>query len=102
MFDQDKTAEYTVVGAFAYHLRRMFQAKALLDRRVNPLDVAKQLRIFYNKDRFFAQLQRMTLSQIAGVLEELAAVDYATKTGQAQPAIAIEQLVLRLAIASPR
>ncbi|HQI27359.1 MAG TPA: hypothetical protein PLT20_04675, partial [Sedimentisphaerales bacterium] len=56
-------------------------------------------RIFYNKDRFFAQLQRMTLSQIAGVLEELAAVDHATKTGQTQSAIAIEQLVLKLASA---
>lgn len=102
MFEQDKTAEYTVVGAFAYHLRRMFQAKVLLEKRTSPIDVAKQLRIFYNKDRFFAQLQRMTLSQIAGVLEELAAVDYATKTGQAQTAIAIEQLVLKLAVASPR
>jgi DNA polymerase-3 subunit delta len=102
MFDQDKTAEYTVVGAFAYHLRRMFQAKAMLDKRISPIDVAKQLRIFYNKDRFFAQLQRTTLSQIAGILEELAAVDYATKTGQAQAAVAIEQLVLKLAVASPR
>ncbi|HON92988.1 MAG TPA: DNA polymerase III subunit delta [Sedimentisphaerales bacterium] len=99
MFEQDKSAEYTVVGAFAYHLRRMFQAKTLLEKRVNPADVAKQLRIFYNKDRFFAQLQRMTLSQIAGVLEELAAVDHATKTGQTQSAIAIEQLVLKLASA---
>ncbi|MGE5296194.1 MAG: DNA polymerase III subunit delta [Solirubrobacterales bacterium] len=102
MFDQDKTAEYTVVGAFAYHLRRMFQARTLLDKRVNPIEIAKQLRIFYNKDRFFAQLQRITLLQIAGILEELAAVDYATKTGQAQAAVAIEQLVLKLAVASPR
>ncbi|HQI28247.1 MAG TPA: DNA polymerase III subunit delta, partial [Sedimentisphaerales bacterium] len=46
MFEQDKSAEYTVVGAFAYHLRRMFQAKTLLEKRVNPADVAKQLRIF--------------------------------------------------------
>ena len=81
MFEQDKSAEYSVVGAFAFHLRRMFQAKALLEKRISPADIAKQLRIWYNKDRFFAQLQRMTLSQIATFLEELAAVDYATKTG---------------------
>jgi DNA polymerase-3 subunit delta len=100
MFEQDKSAEYSVVGAFAFHLRRMFQAKALLEKRVSPVDVAKQLRIWYNKDRFFAQLQRITLAQIAAILEELAAVDYATKTGQAQAAVAIEQLVLRLAAGS--
>lgn len=97
MFEQDKSAEYSVVGAFAFHLRRMFQARALLDKRINPAEIAKQLRIWYNKDRFFAQLQRTTLSQIATFLEELAAVDHAIKTGQAQAAIAIEQLVLRLA-----
>lgn len=102
MFEQDKSAEYSVVGAFAFHLRRMFQARALLDKRINPADIAKQLRIWYNKDRFFAQLQRTTLSQIATFLEELAAVDHATKTGQAQAAVAIEQLVLKLAIAAPR
>lgn len=100
MFEQDKSAEYSVVGAFAFHLRRMFQAKALLEKRISPADVAKQLRIWYNKDRFFAQLQRITLSQIAAFLEELAAIDYATKTGQAQAAVAIEQLVLKLAAGS--
>jgi len=102
MFEEDKSAEYSVVGAFAFHLRRMFQARVLLDKRTSPVEVAKQLRIWYNKDRFFAQLQRITLSQIAAFLEELAAVDYATKTGQAQAAVAIEQLVLKLASGSPR
>lgn len=102
MFEQDKSAEYSVVGAFAFHLRRMFQARALLDKRINPAEIAKQLRIWYNKDRFFAQLQRTTLSQIATFLEELAAVDHATKTGQAQAAVAVEQLVLRLAGVSSR
>ncbi len=97
MFEQDKSAEYTVVGAFAFHLRRMFQARTLLDRRISPADIARQLRVGYNKDRFFAQLQRITLSQIASILEELAAIDYAMKTGQAQAAVAIEQLVLKLA-----
>ncbi|MBP7052426.1 MAG: DNA polymerase III subunit delta [Phycisphaerae bacterium] len=102
MFEQDKSAEYSVVGAFAFHLRRMFQAKTLLEKRTSPDIIAKQLRVGFHKDRFFAQLQRTTFSQIATFLEELAAVDHATKTGQAQAAVAIEQLVLRLASASLR
>jgi len=102
MFEQDKSAEYSVVGAFAFHLRRMFQARVLLDKRTNPIEIAKQLRIWYNRDRFFAQLQRITLPQIAVFLEELAAVDHATKTGQAQAAVAIEQLVLKLAAGAAR
>ncbi|HNS22976.1 MAG TPA: DNA polymerase III subunit delta [Sedimentisphaerales bacterium] len=101
MFEQDKSAEYSVVGAFAFHLRRMFQAKTLLEKRTSPEIIAKQLRVGFHRDRFFAQLQRTTLSQIAAFLEELAAVDHATKTGQAQATVAIEQLVLRLAGAAP-
>jgi DNA polymerase-3 subunit delta len=97
MFEEDRDAEYSVVGAFAYHVRRMFKAKIMLENRVNPKDIAKQVHIWSNKDRFFAQLQRTGLAQIAVFLEELAAIDYATKTGQTQTPVAIEQLVLRLA-----
>jgi DNA polymerase-3 subunit delta len=97
MFEEDKDSEYTAIGAFAFHLRRMFQAKALLEKRTNPAEIARQLRIWSNKDRFFAQLQQISLVQIAAFLEELAAIDHATKTGQGQAPILIEQLVLRLA-----
>jgi DNA polymerase-3 subunit delta len=97
MFEEDKSSEYSAVGAFAFHLRRMFQAKALLEKRTNPADIAKQLRIWSNQDRFFASLQRISLPQIGGFLEELAAIDHATKTGQGQAPVLIEQLVLRLA-----
>ena len=64
---------------------------------IGPVEVAKQLRIWGNKDRFFAQLHRISLPQIAVFLEELANIDYAVKTGQTQAPVAIEQLVLRLA-----
>ena len=97
MFEEDKSAEYTVVGAFAFHLRRMFNAKALLDKGTHQAAVAKQLRIWGNADRFFAQLRRISLPQIATFLERLADIDYAVKTGQTQTPVAIEQLVLRLA-----
>lgn len=102
MFEEDKDAEYTVVGAFAFHVRRLFQAKAMLEKRTSLKDIADRLRIWSNKDRFFAQIQRLSLAQIAALLDELAAIDYATKTGQAQAPVAIEQLVLKLAgVAAP-
>jgi DNA polymerase-3 subunit delta len=97
MFEEDKDAEYSAVGAFAFHVRRMFQAKAMLEKRTSPVEITNRLRIWSNKDRFLAQLQRMSLTQIAALLDELAAIDYATKTGQAQAPVAIEQLVLKLA-----
>lgn len=99
MFAADKSAEYTVVGAFAYHLRKMFSAKVLLARGVNPRQAAAQLRIFGDTDRFFRQLSRLTLEQIAGVICRLARIDYLTKIGAADCSVAIEQLVVQMASA---
>ena len=97
MFEEDKSAEYTVVGAFAYHLRRMFGAKAMLQKGQNPMAVAQKMRIWHNKERFFAQLRQASLEQIGGYIEQLAAIDHAVKTGQAKTQVAMEQLVLKLA-----
>ncbi len=96
MFAADKSAEYTVVGAFAYHFRRMFNAKTLLAKGAAQRQVIGQLRIWGNVDGFFRQLGRMSLERIAAVLCELARIDYASKTGQATCRVAIEQLVVKL------
>jgi DNA polymerase-3 subunit delta len=97
MFDQNKAAEYTVVGAFAFHVRRLFQAKALLAKGANPAAVAKELHLFWKvKDSFMAQVQRLSLEQIASLLATLAEIDYQVKTGQARTEVAIERLVLTM------
>ena len=100
MFAEDRTAEYTVVGAFAFHFRRMFGAKVLLEKGVRPVEIANRLRIWGNKDSFFAQLRKMTLKQIGDNLQQLAATDYAIKTGRTKAEVAVEQLVLKLATGS--
>jgi DNA polymerase-3 subunit delta len=96
MFAEDKSTEYTVVGAFAFHFRRLFNAKALFDKGVQPPEIAAKLRIWGNKDGFFAQLRRLSLRQIGDTLGALAQIDYAIKTGQTKVQIAIEKLVLQL------
>ncbi len=97
MFAEDKSAEYTVIGAFAFHFRRMFGAKVLLENGVGPAEIAKRLRIWGDRDSFFAQLQKVSLKQIGSILQQLAATDYAIKTGRTKAEVAAEQLVLRLA-----
>ena len=97
MFAADRTAEFTVVGAFAFHLRKMFDAKVLLEKGVRQDNIANQLRIFGDRNSFFAQLHKITLRQIGENLRRLADIDYAIKTGKTKPQIAMEQLVLELA-----
>jgi DNA polymerase III subunit delta len=98
MFSEDKTAEYTAVGAFAFHFRRMFGAKVLLEKGVSAAEIAKGLRLWGDREKsFFAQLRKMSLKQIGSILQQLAATDYAIKTGREKAEVATEQLVLRLA-----
>ncbi|MHC4546298.1 MAG: DNA polymerase III subunit delta [Planctomycetota bacterium] len=96
MFASDRSTEFKVVGAFAFHFRRMFNAKVLLEKGVRQAEIINQLRIWGNKDSFFAQLRKMTLKQIGDGIQQLAGIDYAIKTGRTKPQIAIEQLVLTM------
>jgi len=96
MFADDKSTEYTVVGAFAYHIRKMFNAKVLLDKGLRPREVGNRLRIWGNTDAFFANLRQMSLKQIGKYLQHLGETDYAIKTGQTNAKVAMEQLVLNL------
>ncbi len=97
MFTADSSAEYRVVGAFAYHVRRMFSAKVLLQRGLRTDEVARQMWIRSNSQAFFEQIHKLTLKQIGSLLELLAQIDYKIKIGRTKANIAIEQLVLSLA-----
>ena len=99
MFAEDKSTGFTIVGAFAFHFRRLFTAKVLLEKGLRHDEIAKKLRMWSNRDAIFAQLKKTSLKQIGDNLQQLAVTDYAIKTGRTKPHIAIEQLVLKLATA---
>ncbi|MCF7972466.1 MAG: DNA polymerase III subunit delta [Phycisphaerae bacterium] len=94
MFAEDKNAQYTVVGAFAFHVRKMFNAKAMLNQGKNIPEVTKALRIWGKTDLFYAQIRKVSLEQISRIIQQLANIDHQIKTGQTRPEVAIEQLVL--------
>jgi len=96
MLERDKSAEYKVVGAFAWYVRKMFEAKALLVKGVNAGEICSRLKIWKNKEAFFAQLKKVTLEQIGSLIEQLAQTDYAMKTGKTKAKVAMEQIILQL------
>ena len=96
MFATDRQSEFRVVGAFCYHFRRLFKARALLDEGAGRNQIARQLGLWGNVDGFFRQLSRISLEGIGDVLAQLARIDYLVKTGQTDVKIALEQLVLSL------
>ena len=96
MFAQDKSAEFSVVGAFAYHFRRMFNAKVMLDKGVRQKEITDKFRLWSYKDNFFEQLRKKSLKQIGQYLQQLAQTDYAIKTGRTKAPVAMEQFILQL------
>ena len=97
MFAEDKNADYTVVGAFAFHFRRMYNAKAQLEKGLSPVAVGKNLGLWRSKEEsFFAQVHKMSFNQMGAIMQKLAAIDYAIKTGQTKAQVAIEQFVLNM------
>lgn len=98
MFSTDKDSEYTVIGALAFHFRRMFKAKAMLDSGIPVQEIIKSLRIWSDKDSFFAQLRKWQLSAIASVIEALARIDFESKTGKARVSIEVEQLIMKASL----
>ncbi len=96
MFEADKSSEYMVVGAFAFHFRRMFKAKTMLDKGISYGDIEKKCMIWSNKEHFFSQLRKTPLQQIGRYLKHLAETDYAIKTGRSQAPVAMEQFVINI------
>ena len=96
MFVTDKSAEYTVIGAFAFHFRRMFNAKILLEKGLSQRHISGKLRIWGNEEAFFGQIKRVSLRQIGSMLAELGHIDNAVKTGRRNVRSAMEQTVLKM------
>lgn len=100
MFAEDKSAEYSAVGAFAYYFRKMFDAKVLLEKRMSSGQIAGKLRIWKNKREFFQAVGKLTLTQIGDYLCRLAEIDHDIKTGATRAPTAIEQLVFQMSLQS--
>jgi DNA polymerase-3 subunit delta len=99
LFRSDKSAEYTVVGAFAYHFRRLFSARALLDKGQSQYAAAKKLAIWDSiAERFFAQVRLMNLEQTGRILAKLGQIDWMIKTGQTTAPSSMERLVVQIAL----
>lgn len=99
LFSRDRNAQYAFIGALAYHLRRMFTAKVMLQKGRTEWDVGKTLRIWHRADAFFGQLRKTSLAEIGLLIQQLARADYEIKTGRATPRTAIEQMIMAVAAA---
>ena len=98
MFGADREAEYRVIGAFAFHFRRLFRVKAMLEKGESQQTALKKAGLTkpFIQNKFLAQLGRYTLKGLGQLLAELGNMDYQAKTGQGDIASNMEKFFLRI------
>lgn len=97
MFAADRDAQFRVVGAFGYHFRKLFSARALMAKGMNIQQAMQKAGVFRNQTQAFAaQLNRLPLEAVAWVLGELGRIDHGIKTGRTTAPVAMERLVINL------
>ncbi|MHC4551509.1 MAG: DNA polymerase III subunit delta [Planctomycetota bacterium] len=99
MFAADKSAEFTVVGAFGFHFRRLFRAKGMVAKGVSPQQAATKSGVRFKQQDFLRQLNQMSLEQLAKIMAELGQIDFGLKTGLTTAPVALERLITNIFLA---
>jgi len=81
MLAQDRQAQYTAVGSFAWQFRRLYNGRLLVEQGVSERDIVKQLRVWSGPDQFIRQVKRLTVRDIGAMLRELMRIDLHSKSG---------------------
>ncbi len=95
MLQQDRSAEFTAVGAFAWHFRRLYNARILLEQKIPDRDILKEVRIWAQQDLFLRQVRRLTLPQAGNIIKSLMEIDLASKSGGPSAGAALERLIVQ-------
>jgi DNA polymerase-3 subunit delta len=99
MFAADRDTEFTIVGAMAYHFRRLFRVKAMVEKGDNEQTALRKAGVTVPKfqQKFSQQLGRYSLKALGQLLGELGEMDYQTKTGKGDIKSNMEKFFLRVA-----
>ncbi len=91
----DPSAEYAMVGAMAFSLRRLLKARAMLEAKMPKQKILLACNIYPSiAQRFFDQLNRFDTKKIKKLIDFLTQTDYANKTGLGQGRTNMEKFII--------
>jgi DNA polymerase-3 subunit delta len=95
VLEMDKSAEYTMVGAMGFSLRRLLKARTLIDSGLSQRDALAACNVYPKiAGRFTAQLNRLSARRLGSWMHRLAEIDLANKTGLGQARLNLEKFIL--------
>ncbi len=95
MLNQDRNAEFAAVGAMAWHFRRLYEGRVMLDEGNNGGQIIQHLRIWNQKEQFIAQIKAMPIEKIASGLCALAEIDYHSKIGKSTVSDGLTKMIVK-------
>ena len=94
MLRQDRDAQFKAVGAFAFHFRKLYKGRLMLDQGMDGRMMIKQIRVWSAVDAFIRQVKRLRVEQIGQLLRNLVQIDYQSKTGGSTVRSGLEKLII--------
>jgi DNA polymerase-3 subunit delta len=95
VLEMDKSAEFTMVGAMGYSLRRLLKARALIDSGISHREALAACNVYPKiAQRFIAQLNSLSARRLQSWIRRLAEIDLANKTGLGQARLNLEKFII--------
>ena len=96
LFDRGERAE-VIVGQIGAALRRLIQARELLDQRIPPREVQRRLGVHpYVAEKTERQARGYRIEQLEGALRLLLALAHTVKLGEADAELGLEMFITDL------
>ena len=98
VLQQDRSAEYKIIGLLAWYIRRLRKARTMMDRKVPAAQICRELRVWYRKEDEFIRLVGQSSAQMLRLAcKQLCEADLAVKTGASSVRNAVERFILSFA-----
>ncbi len=102
IFQQGRSAEYTIIGLLAWYIRRLRKARIMLDSKLSTPQICQQLKVWYRRDEFIRQAAQSSPESLRLACKQLTEADLAVKTGASSVRNAVERFILSFASTSQR
>ena len=93
ILEQDRSAEYTIIGLLAWYIRRLRKAQVLLGKGLNDWQICNQVRVWYRKSEFMQQARQIKPESLRLACKQLMESDRAVKTGATRVRNAVERFI---------
>ncbi len=97
VLQQDRSAEYKIIGLLAWYVRRLRKARTMMDRKLPTAQICRELNVWYRRDEFIRLVGQSSSQALRLACKQLTQADLAVKTGLSSVKNAVARFILSFA-----